>query len=215
MGTAIERTDFFRRLRQHRAENVFNPWSERNARDEADGNGPQARRRRLLAHLAIEPARLLIGEASGYQGCRISGIPFTSERLINAGMIPRIGSEPTRLSTRRIPWSEPSATIVWATLQELGIAENTVLWNAFPWHPHRAGESHSNRTPTAAECAQGLPVLQALLNAFPRARVFAVGRQAERALVAIGRPAQTLRHPAMGGATRFRQMLQQTLTAIS
>jgi uracil-DNA glycosylase len=212
MSTANPRAEFFRLLKQHRAENVFNPWTERNARDDASSNGPQARCRRLQAHLGIEPARLLIGEASGYQGCRVTGIPFTSERLINEGAIPRIGAEPARLSRRHIPWSEPSATIVWSTLRELGIAESTVLWNAFPWHPHVAGESHSNRTPTRSECAQGLPVLQALLSAFPRARLFAVGRQAERALLAIGRQAQGLRHPAMGGATRFRRTLEQALS---
>jgi uracil-DNA glycosylase len=205
------RTEFFRLLKQHRADNVFNPWTERNTLDDTGSNGPQARCRRLAAHLAIEPARVLIGEASGYQGCRISGIPFTSERLINEGLIPRVGAEPARLSTRRIPWSEPSATIVWSTLHELGIADSSVLWNAFPWHPFIGGESHSNRTPTRIECAQGLPVLQALLSAFPRARLFAVGRQAERALLAIGRPAQALRHPAMGGATRFRHALKQAL----
>lgn len=215
MSTAIVRTEFFRLLRRHRADNVFNPWTERNARDDASSNGPQARCRRLAAHLAIEPARLLIGEASGYQGCRVTGIAFTSERLINAGVIPRTGGEPARLSTRHIPWSEPSATIVWSTLQELGIAESTVLWNAFPWHPHVAGESHSNRTPRREECAQGLPVLQALLSAFPRARLFAVGRQAERALLAICRNAQVLRHPAMGGATEFRRTLKQALRAAS
>jgi len=98
-------------------------------------------------------------------------------------------------------------------LQALGIAESTVLWNAFPWHPHGAGESHSNRTPTPTECAQGLPVLQALLAAFPGARIFAVGRHAERALVAIGRQAHPLRHPAMGGASRFRQALKDALSA--
>jgi uracil-DNA glycosylase len=215
MSTNGLRTEFFRLLKQHGADNVFNPWTDRNARDDACGNGPQARCQRLAAHLGIEPARLLIGEASGYQGCRITGIPFTSERLVNEGLIPRLGAEPARLSTRRIPWSEPSATIVWSTLHELGIAGSTVLWNAFPWHPFVAGESHSNRTPTRIECAQGLPVLQALLSAFPQARVFAVGRQAERALLAIGRQAQALRHPAMGGATQFRQTLKQALSAES
>jgi len=212
MSTANPRSGFFRLLKQHRADNVFNPWTERNARDDDAGNGPQARCRRLAAHLGIEPARLLIGEASGYQGCRVTGIPFTSERLINEGMIPRIDVGPARLSLRHIPWSEPSATIVWSTLQELGIAESTVLWNAFPWHPHVAGEAHSNRTPTRIECAQGLPVLQALLSAFPRARLFAVGRQAERALLAIGRQALALRHPAMGGATAFRRALALALS---
>jgi uracil-DNA glycosylase len=213
MSTARPHSEFFHLLKKYRADNVFNPWSDRNPQDDVCSNGPQARCRRLQAHLSIRPARLLIGEASGYQGARITGIPFTSERLVNEGVIPRLGTDRQRLSTRAIPWSEPSATIVWSTLRALGIADNTILWNAFPWHPHGAGAALSNRTPSRAECAHGLPVLQALLAEFPGASIFAVGRQAERALLAIGRQAHPLRHPAMGGASRFRQALQVAVNA--
>jgi hypothetical protein len=38
--------------------------------------------------------------------------------------------------------------------------------------------------------------------------LFAVGRHAEEALREIGRSATALRHPSMGGATRFRQSLR-------
>jgi uracil-DNA glycosylase len=206
--------EFLQLLEQQAAEHVFNPWTDHNAEDDLASNGPEARLRRLKAHLSIQPENLLIGEASGYQGCRVSGIPFTSERLIAAGAIPRVAGD-ARLSSRHIPWSEPSATTVWSTLHELDIAESTVLWNAFPWHPHRPGEPHSNRTPTPVERAHGLPVLQALLAAFPRARVFAVGRQAECALLEIGRESCALRHPSMGGANRFRQALKLALKPAS
>jgi uracil-DNA glycosylase len=211
MSNLSLRNDFFGLLTQHRADQVFNPWVDRNAHDDLATNGPEARCLRLQAHLSIQPTHLLIGEASGYQGCRVTGIPFTSERLIAAGAIPRLGAYRQRLSTRHIPWSEPSATIVWSTLEALGIADTTVLWNAFPWHPHRAGHAHSNRTPTPAERTQGLPVLKALLRVFPRARVFAVGRQAEGTLRDMDRPAIALRHPAMGGATLFRRALKAAL----
>ncbi|HEY6452112.1 MAG TPA: uracil-DNA glycosylase [Steroidobacteraceae bacterium] len=207
--------NFYRLLKSHHAGNVFNPWTDRSAPDDRGANGPQARCRRLEAHLSIQPARVLIGEASGYQGCRISGIPFTSERLILEGAIPRVAGPGARLSRRHIPWSEPSATVVWSTLHALGIADSTVLWNAFPWHPYLAGKPHSNRTPNRQECVQGLPVLRALLEAFPYARVFAVGRHAERALRELGCEACTLRHPSMGGATRFYQGLRTALVAES
>jgi hypothetical protein len=213
MSPRRPQADFFRLLKSHRADHVFNPWGDRSACDDLAGNGPEARCRRLAAHLSIQPSHLLIGEASGYQGCRITGIPFTSERLIAEGAIPRLQAHRRRLSTRHIPWSEPSATTVWSTLAALGIADSTILWNAFPWHPHSAGELLSNRTPTSAERAQGLPVLLALLNLYPGARVFAVGRQAEGALLQIGRQASPLRHPSMGGASRFRRALRSALSA--
>lgn len=148
---------------------------------------------------------------TGYQGCHVSGIPFTSERLIMAGEIPRVSSEGQRLSTRHIPWSEPSATTVWGTLTELGIAEQTALWNAFPWHPHKPGNRQSNRTPTREERMLGVPVLKALLAAFPQAAVFAVGRTAEASLREVGCEARPLRHPSMGGATLFRKQLRAAL----
>lgn len=167
---------FQKLLKSYRAAGVFNPWGQCGADDEPSRNDPTLRCRRLAAHLATRAEQVLIGEASGYQGCRVTGIPFTSERLVIAGMIPRIAADARgtparlpgpRLSTRRLPWSEPSATIVWSTLHELGIADSTVLWNAFPWHPHRPQQPLSNRTPTRLECAHGLAVLQALAVAVP------------------------------------------------
>jgi uracil-DNA glycosylase len=197
-------------LQHFAAAHVFNPWAEGNA-DDLPHNGPAARSRRLRAHLNITPAQVLIGEAPGYQGCRVTGIPFTSERLVIAGMIPRIATNQSRLSTRATPWSEPSATILWSALHELQVAEHTVLWNVFPWHPHRPSDPLSNRTPTRAECAQGLSILDVLLSSMAGARVFAVGRHAQRALRELGREAVTLRHPAQGGATQFRRALKLSL----
>jgi uracil-DNA glycosylase len=176
-------------------------------------NGPAARLRRLRAHLAVDAQRILVGEASGYQGCHVSGIPFTSERVILAGEVPRVRVRAARLSLRHIPWSEPSATTVWGALHALGVAQTTVLWNAFPWHPHEPGRLHSNRTPTRTERAEGLTALNALLSAFPKARLLAVGRHAELALAELGRVATPLRHPSMGGARRFCEGLRAAVTA--
>jgi hypothetical protein len=195
-------------LLDYAAADTFNPWTQGSDDDVPSVNGPAARCRRLQAHLATRAEQVLIGEASGYQGCRMTGIPFTSERLVMAEQIPRVAPPGARLSTRRLPWSEPSATVVWSTLHELGIAGRTVLWNAFPWHPHRPQQPLSNRTPTRPERVLGLVVLEGLLAEFPRARLFAVGRHAEEALREIGRSATALRHPSMGGATRFRQSLR-------
>ena len=204
-------TTFWRALRAPAGANVFNPWTDVDAGTDVHADAPAARRARLAAHLDTTVKLILVGEAPGYQGCHVSGIPFTSERLILAGSIPRVPGDGSRLSSRHIPWSEPSATTVWGTLYELGIAERTVLWNAYPWHPYKPGNLQSNRTPTPAERTRGVPVLQALLDAFPRARVFAVGRTAEASMRDAGRPAEALRHPSMGGAAAFRSQLKAAL----
>jgi hypothetical protein len=126
-----------------------------------------------------------------------------------AERIPRVSCNGERLSARHIPWSEPSATTVWGTLHDLGLAQHAVLWNAYPWHPYREGLLQSNRTPTPAERVAGVPVLEALLAAFPAARVFAVGRTAEASLRDAGQAAEALRHPSMGGAALFREQLRK------
>lgn len=182
--------------------NLFNPWRESCTQD-SDTNGPSQRLERLAAHLDCQPRFILVGEAPGYQGCRYSGVAFTSERLLGEGAIPRIA--PTgRLSKRHIPFSEPSATIVWSTLYRLGMAEDTVLWNALQMHPFRPGQIWSNRTPSRDEIAAGAPAMRMLREAFPQAKIVAVGRKAEGLLANMGIAAfATVRHPANGGATDF------------
>jgi uracil-DNA glycosylase len=196
-------------LRAFRSRHVFNPWAERDPLDAAGGTephglGPDGRLSRLKAHFATAPALVLLGEASGYQGCHFTGMPFTNEKLLVADRIPRVRVA-ARLTTRPRPWCEPSATVVWGALHALGLAEQTVLWNAFAWHPFRPGEPYSNRAPTRAELEAGRDVLDGVLGTFARARVVAVGKVAERTLRCLGRePYATLRHPSMGGANEFR-----------
>lgn len=203
--------DFLQLLLAPVGERVFNPWTQVDDGTDALPDAPVQRLQRLRAHLDVRARWLLVGEAPGYQGCHVSGIAFTSERLLLAGAIPRV-SVWQRLSTRSLPWSEPSATTVWGALHELGIADDTLLWNAFPWHPHGPGNLQSNRAPTPAERVQGLPVLQALLRAQPQAQVLAVGRTAAASLQDMGLNAPTLRHPSMGGAAQFRAQLREAVS---
>lgn len=127
---------------------------------------------------------LLVGEAAGYRGARISGIPFTSERqLTGAGR------------------AEATATIVHRVLAELDIEDHVLLWNVVPTHP---GTESSNRAPTRAEVKAGLPFAHELARG---RRLLAVGRVAEAAL---GGP--YVRHPAHGGASAFRETLRACLS---
>lgn len=190
---------------------LFNPWKDYCQYDTPE-NGPAQRLERLKKHLECRPEYILVGEAPGYQGCRYSGIPFTSERLLLEGAIPGICRLTDRLSTRIRPFSEPSATIVWKTLDELGISKHTILWNALQLHPFKSGQPWSNRTPTDAELAMGKPALLLLISAFPDARLVAVGQKARYLLETIGvNPSATVRHPANGGATIFKAGMKSLL----
>ena len=151
-------------------------------------DGPRAPvlRARLVAYLEnrSEARILLVGEAAGYRGARVSGIPFTSERQL----------------TGRGP-AEATATIVHRVLRELGIETDVLLWNVVPTHP---GTTTSNRPPTRTEIAAGMPFVEWLAAG---RRVIAVGRVAERAL--SGAP--SVRHPSHGGAREFRAALIELL----
>lgn len=186
---------------------LFNPWGARND-DDVPASGPFERRMRLESHLSAPEIRYIaVGEAPGYQGARISGIPFTSEALLLDGAIPRV-YQGHRLSTRQRPWSEPSARILWELLYRYGMAESTVLWNACPFHPFDETPL-SNRAPSVAEVRLGLPLLECLRDAHPKARFLAIGNRASDALTTLGIAHVPMRHPAYGGKTELQQQLEK------
>ena len=160
---------FVEELAASRIGTTFNQYAE----------GPRAPllRNRLVDYLERHAAAdlLLVGEAPGYRGARVSGIPFTSERQLT-------GSGP----------AEATATVHRA-LAELELEDQVLLWNVVPTHP---GTDTSNRAPTHAEVAVGLRFVRALAEG---RRVVCVGRVAERALGDL-----SVRHPAHGGAEAFR-----------
>lgn len=188
--------------------NLFNPWKDCCVHDVGQDASKQ-RVRRLRQHLACNAKIILVGEAPGYQGCRYTGVPFTSERLLLEGRIPRIPAPNVRLTDRPRKFSEPSATIVWRVLTELGIQNETILWNAVQLHPHRPGIPWSNRPPTRDETALGAPALHILSDAFPQAIFIPIGRKAQALLAETGiAAAPYIRHPANGGAREFTQGLR-------
>ena len=209
MPTAISLATRLVETLPHGLEGLFNPWRDRCAND-LPQNTPDAKLLRLAEHLSEAPEFILCGEAPGYQGCVRSGIAFTSERLLIDGAIPRVTPVVGRLTERKLPFSEPSATIVWKTLYRVGIAEKTVLWNAVQLHPYKRGNPLSNRTPTPEEIALGQPAMRLLCEVFPRAKIVAVGRKAEGLLTQMGiKVAGAVRHPANGGANEFAAGLAQ------
>lgn len=191
-------------LRAFSAPNVFNPWADADPLDlPGDLSGPADRRERLRRHFDVAPLLLLLGEAPGYKGCRFTGVPFTDETMLRDGAVPRMG-KCGRLTSRERPWAEGSARAVWCALREAGVAEQVVMWNAFAWHPHKAGEPLSNRKPTAGEVRAASGVLRLVLDRFVGATVVAVGNVAAGALRKAGvRDAAKVRHPSYGGGPAF------------
>jgi uracil-DNA glycosylase family 4 len=165
-------TDIVERLARARIGATYNQYAR-----------SELRRERLRAHLARDAEIVLVGEAAGYRGARVSGVPFTSERQLT-------GTGP----------AEATATIVHRVLRELGVEDDVLLWNVVPTHP---GTATSNRRPTRAEVEAARPFLEELTRG---RRAVAVGRLAAQAL-----DAPAVRHPSHGGAVAFAEGLRRTL----
>jgi uracil-DNA glycosylase len=171
---------------------------------------------RYLAQLAERrPRVLLVGEAPGYRGMRITGVPFTNLGLLRDG-IPHFGLLGVE-NGYELPEApvgvaaEPTATVLWQTLVELDFLP--ALWSAFPLHPHRPGEPLSNRTPTAREAAAWMWSWQAVQELLGIERVVAVGNIAATSLARLGLTVPRVRHPAHGGKAKFASGLRELLDA--
>lgn len=203
--------EFWSRLCEFRSDNVFNPWADCDVMD-ISSFAPEARMVRLAAHLDCDAKYLLIGEAPGYRGCHFSGVPFTCEKQLCDGAVSRIGVC-GRMTSRKLPWSEGSATVIWGTLHELGMAGDVVLWNAFAFHPHDHGNVYTNRAPTRDELLCGMDILALVVEAFPGATRIAVGKTAATTLKNLNfRIDHEVRHPSMGGANLFRTQMRELAT---
>jgi len=209
---------------------VFNPWWQVDKQNDVGPRAQRIRREQLRDYLAKRLGQAqfaLVGEALGYRGGHFTGIPMTSERillgrnkdvrieakLLFSDVTPQRTSKPQKC---RDGFSEPTATIVWNTLLQLGLSpEQFVLWNAFPWHSfNRHRGMLSNRMPTKPERSVGLPVLKAFLNLFPCEEVVALGRIAARQLADLNVEPHYVRHPASGGAKLFRQQIAKVVEKI-
>ena len=213
---------FIRALKKSPGSNgVFNPWWEMDPENDFNKSAPVIRRNQLKQYFLerIGTAKfLLIGEAIGYQGGHFTGIPMTSEQILlghkkDKGILPEFifsGIEPKRTSKPAIKpngFSEPTGTIVWGSVADFNIDPKSVLiWNAFPWHTYTPEKGFlSNRTPTGNELNDGIHVLIKLKEIFKGINIISVGNNAKKMLQKMDTDALPVRHPAYGGASKFRE----------
>lgn len=220
---------FIEGLKNSPAGTIFNPWWQRDETNDDYSNSAEIRRVQLRFYLEqrYKSTRfMLIGEALGYQGGHFTGIAMTSERILlghlqKRNVLPEhvfTGLQPCRTSfeaIRKDGFSEPTATIVWSHLLQLGLDPyHFAIWNALPWHPyHESKGMLSNRTPTDAELAEGHKHLVKLIKIMNPQRIVAVGEKASLQLAALNVEHVKVRHPANGGAGKFRDQFHQLLTA--
>lgn len=217
-------------LSHYRSAAVFNPWGEVDSQHERGERGPEIRRQQLCSYLQERIGvadTLLCAEAIGYQGGHFSGIPMTSERLLLGGLghknlhaemvFKNISPQRTsREDLKPLGFTEPTATIVWSFLAGQGIdPRRVILWNAFPWHPYHPDIGLlSNRTPKDEELVDGHQVLRQMLKLGKFKQIVAIGEKSALQLLQLDIAAIKVRHPANGGAGKFRLQMLELLAGI-
>jgi uracil-DNA glycosylase len=158
------------------------------------------------------PDTLLVGEAPGYRGARVTGVPFTTPGRLLEGST--YGGLVSVANGYRVPDDAPqprggeqTATILWRTLDAYGVVP--LGWNAYPFHPHKSGDGWTNRAPRRSEIAQGQAFLSAILTLFAPRRVIAVGNVAAGSLRVLGVAHTHVRHPAQGGKADFERGMRE------
>lgn len=181
--------------------------------------GNAGRRRNLELYLEEllkrSPTVLLLGEAPGFRGMGITGVPFTNRTmfqgpansfgLFGPGKGYSLPAEAAEVA------AEPTATVMWDVLAELQFLP--LLWSACPWHTHIPGKPQTNRTPRASDARLGTPFWQSLAELFRVESVVAVGNVAHRSLRFSDVDAPKVRHPSHGGRAGFKRGLGELLSS--
>ncbi|MEL7435180.1 MAG: uracil-DNA glycosylase [Chloroflexota bacterium] len=185
-------------------DDVFNQYSI------GDSNN-DIRRANLRRYLNImrerQPTYLLVMEAPGYRGCRLTGLPVTSRKVMLEG-VPELdifgeaqGFQNVSDTGFENVHGEQSATIVWQTLADLKVLP--LIWNTFPFHPCKASKPRSNRRPRKPETTLGSRYLHDVVDYFKPEVIVAVGNVAEETMMSVGINCLKVRHPAQGGKQDF------------
>lgn len=150
---------------------------------------------------------LLLGEAPGYKGCRNTGIAFTCEHTLRNQPFLSIHNFQTMNHDK--PERENSASIIWEEISKKKIYP--LIWNIFPFHPHKLNNSSSNRTPNSAELKFGLEYTKELIDIFKIEKILCVGRKSENMIKKSYINYEYIRHPSMGGSNIFREQFDKLL----
>ena len=151
---------------------------------------------------------LLVGEAPGYRGCGLTGIPFSSGEIYQRFDHPLLRRLARHIEIRQVE-SENTATMVWEYLEDKPLTP--LFWNSFPFHPHNPGDPRSNRAPNAREIEFGIHFLRRLKDLYRPSVIAGIGNKgtlcARRAFP--HKSIAAIRHPSFGGKADFVRGMDQ------
>ena len=186
------------------SDDVYNEYAPDNPYNEIRRNNLN---RYLNEMLERKPQFMLVMEAPGYRGCRLTGVPVTSRKILIEGIesLEMFGAERGYQLTEdegfENVYGEQSATIVWKTLAEIGTIP--LIWNTFPFHPRKNSQQRTNRKPRVPETKLGLSYLQRVIDFFKPQVIIAAGNVAHDTMTSAGIDCFKVRHPAQGGKNDF------------
>jgi uracil-DNA glycosylase len=157
-----------------------------------------------LDYLLIQDGKrlLFVGEAPGYKGCAITGIPFTSGMIFERFEHPLLTALHGQIELPRV-MAEKTATMVWEYLSVDGFTP--LFWNSFPFHPHEPEKLDSNRCPLNEEIEIGVKFIKQLVQLYQPDLIAAIGKKGMRGLKRAfpGTSFECIRHPSNGGKKQF------------
>lgn len=189
------------------AEFLYDPLTE-------DGRIRRGNLQRYLTLIAAGPPPfMLLGEAPGYRGSTVTGVPLMSAR--EAAARPGLLTGNPSGDGFRVPptttqgWESTSGA-VWRALSERQ-GRIPLMWSTYPHHPFLGDDPATNRRPRPEEIRSGIRIALSLAELMGVDTFVAMGRVAERALAAQNKVAQAVRHPAQGGARTFADQMREIL----
>jgi len=191
-----ELAHFYSLLKQRKNSlTVYNPY-----RDENNLHNLECYLEFIIQQQA--PRIMLVGEAPGFKGCRLTGIPFSCGRIYTEIDHPFLRQLHPRLKLNTTE-SENTAVIVWRELLKYDFVP--LFWNAFPFHPHPSRLQKKNRAPNQVEMKEGAVFLEMLVEYFQPDVIAGVGRKGTESVQGTlpNENISYIRHPSYGGKHDF------------
>ena len=165
----------------------------------------------LLNYLRImqdlHPTILLVGEAPGYKGCKLSGIPFTSEYHIIHEDFFKDGFKVLDIDNVD---KEVSASVIWNVIRHKNVMP--LMWNIYPFHPLK--ENGGNGKPKSKDIRLGRSILDSLLTMFDIKDIYCIGTTSRDALNNHPLYRGYIRHPSHGGKNECTRRLNEILECV-
>ncbi|MEA3289146.1 MAG: uracil-DNA glycosylase [Campylobacterota bacterium] len=145
---------------------------------------------------------MLVAEAPGYSGCNITGIPFTTVKILNEKPHEIFNKLDDELFKGEL-FSDISGAVIWDYLKDK--EKLPLFWNSFPFHPYKRYKKFSNRKPTESELKEGIGYIDDLIELFNPSQILSLGRYGQISLQKIypDQKIEYIRHPSYGGKKDF------------